>query len=153
MVDDGSEIRLNENQRRHFEVLLSRLEESVSKIQASLDGQNQPDVVLRVIEDDVPAAYRATARPLLEQLRRDIARLSRDLGLRPRRTSQRRVIAATLTAEAVRLEDSLASQMRGYGQVDPSLELYLDPRLEALARSLNELASLLDRHPHTRSTG
>jgi hypothetical protein len=63
--------------------------------------------------------------------------------------SRRRTISAILTAEAVRFEDSLASQMRGYGSVDSSVVQHLDPRLEDIARTLKVLASFL-KATHTR---
>jgi hypothetical protein len=77
--------------------------------------------------------------------------LSSLLDLRPRRVSLRRTTAAILTAEAVRFEDSFASQMRGYGPVDSSVMQHLDPRLEDIARILNMLATSL-KATHTRST-
>lgn len=140
-------IRLNANQRRHFEVLLARLEESLSRIESLMVDQGPLDSLMNVTEDDLPAAFRQTAPPLIEQLRREIGHLSGILELRPRRVSRRRTISAILTAEAVRFEDSLASQMRGYGLVDSSMVEHLDPRLAEIARVLNALASSL-RAPH-----
>jgi hypothetical protein len=150
MSDTPPAIRLNANQRRHYEVLFARLEESISKIQ-SLMVNEWPEYTMTVSEDDLPAAFRQTAPPQLDKLRREIAQLSNILDLRPRTASRRRTISAILTAEAVRFEDSLASQMRGYGQVDSSVRQHLDPRLENIARILNALASSL-RITHTRST-
>jgi hypothetical protein len=144
-------IRLNANQRRHYEVLFARLEESLSRIESLMVDEGLPEYTLSVTEDDLPPAFRKAARPLLDQLRREIAELSIILDLRPRRLSIRRTISAILTAEAVRFEDSLASQMRGYGTVDPSVEQHLDPRLEDMARTLNVLAKSL-KATHTRST-
>jgi hypothetical protein len=147
MADDPHVVRLNANQRRHYEVLFARLEESLARIESLMVEDVLSDGTMNVIEDDLPPAFRATARPLLDQLRREIARLAVLLELRPRRTSRRRAIAAILIADAVRFEDSLASQMRGYGAVDPSLPEHLDPRLENIAQVLNSLASLMRPTP------
>lgn len=144
-------IRLNANQRRHFEVLFARLEESLSRIESLMFDPELPDSVMNVTEDDLPPAFRTTAPPLIAQLRREIEHLTGMLELRPRRVSRRRTISAILTAEAVRFEDSLASQMRGYGLVDSSVVQHLDPRLEDIARTLNLLASSL-KITRTRST-
>ena len=151
MSDNPHAIQLNANQRRHYEVLFARLEESLSKIESLMVDEGLPAYTLSVTENDLPPAFRNTAPPLLDLLRREIAQLSIHLDLRPRRVSRRRTIAAILTAEAVRFEDSLASQMRGYGQVDSSVEQHLDPRLEDIARTLNVLALSL-KATHTRST-
>ena len=151
MSDAPGAIRLNANQRRHFEVLFARLEESLSRIESQMFDHELPDSLMNVTEDDLPPAFRKTAPPLIDQLRREISQLSGILDLRPRRVSRRRTISAILTAEAVRFEDSLASQMRGYGPVDSSMVEHLDPRLEDIARTLNALASSL-RAPQTRST-
>jgi hypothetical protein len=151
MSDIPYAIRLNANQRRHFEVLFARLEESLAKVESLMVDQGLPDFMMSVSEDDLPPAFRKTAPPVLDQLRRDIAQLSSILDLRPRMMSRRRTISAILTAEAVRFEDSLASQMRGYGAVDSSVVQHLDPRLEDMARTLTVLASSL-KPTHTRST-
>jgi hypothetical protein len=150
MSDIPYTIRLNANQRRHFEVLLARLEESLSRIESLMVDHGLPEQLMSVTEDDLPAAFRKTAPPVIDQLRREIEQLSIILDLRPRRVSRRRTVSAILTAEAVRFEDSLASQMRGYGAVDSSVVQYLDPRLEHIARTLNALASSL-KATHTRS--
>jgi hypothetical protein len=150
MSDIPYTIRLNANQRRHFEVLLARLEESLSRIESLMVDHGPPEHLMTVTEDDLPAAFRKTAPPVIDQLRREIEQLSIILDLRPRRVSRRRTVSAILTAEAVRFEDSLASQMRGYGAVDSSVVQYLDPRLEHIARTLNALASSL-KATHTRS--
>ena len=151
MPDNPYAIRLNANQRRHYEVLLTRFEESLSRIESLMADGARPEHILSITEDDLPPAFRETAAPRLDQLRHEIVQLSILLDLRPRRVSRRRTISAILTAEAVRFEDSLASQMRGYGQVDPSLEQHLDPRLEDIARTLEALASSL-KATHTRSS-
>ena len=150
MADAPYAVRLNANQRRHFEVLFARLEESLSKIESLMADHGGPDLALSVTEDDLPAAFRKTAPPLLVQLRHETGQLAVILDLRPRRVSRRRTISAILTAEAVRFEDSLASQMRGYGPVDSSVAQHLDPRLEAIARNLLTLALTLKATP-TRS--
>ena len=51
--------------------------------------------------------------------------------------------------KAIRLEDSLSSQLRGYGEVDPMVERYLDPALKEMARVLNTLASALEHSSHS----
>ncbi len=150
MTDNPYAIRLNANQRRHYEVLFARFEESLSRIESLMTDGGRPEHTLSVTEDDLPPAFRETAAPLLDQLRHEIVRLSILLELRPRRVSRRRIISAILTAEAVRFEDSLASQMRGYGQVDSTVEQHLDPRLEDIARTLEALASSL-KATHRRS--
>jgi hypothetical protein len=151
MSDNPSAIRLNANQRRHYEVLFARLEESLAKVESLIVDHGLAEHTLSVTVDDIPPAFRITAPPLIDQLRREIEQLSGTLGLRPGRVSRRRTISAILIAEAVRFEDSLASQMRGYGLVDSSVIQHLDPRLEYIARTLNVLASSL-KVTHTRST-
>ena len=143
MSDNESAIRLNANQRRHYEVLFSRLEESLSRIESLTVDHEWPQVTLTITENDLTPAFRTTAPRQLDQLRREIVQLSSILGLQPRRVSRRRIISAILTAEAVRFEDSLASHMRGYGAVHSSVAQQLDPRLEDIARTLSAMASTL----------
>lgn len=136
-------ITLNANQRRHFEVLFARLEDSLTKLEQAL-GERGASAVLTIMNDDVPPTFRASAALELPRIHAEIARLTLLLGLTPRVTSLRRTIGATLTAEAVRVEDSLSGQMRGYGAVDPSVGEQLDPVLTALAQSLRQLSAALN---------
>ena len=136
-------IQLNDNQRRHFEVLLSRLEDSLVTIEALLTAPRRRQ--LTQVTDDVPPGFRTLAEVEIPRLRGQVERMAVALGLRPNVVSLRRIIGATLTTDAVRVQDSLASQMRGYGAVDPSVAERLDPALLRLAESLQHLGSALKR--------
>ena len=135
-------IIINANQRRHFEVLFARLEDSLTKIEQSL-AERGASPHLTVVDDDVPRAFRATAKLELSLIRAEIARLTAELELTARVVSLRRTIGATLTAEAVRIEDSLSGQMRGDGSVDPTVAEQLDPVPTSLAQRLRQLSSAL----------
>lgn len=136
-------IVLNPHQRRHFEVLLARLEESLGKVEMLLGSPRATLPVLTVLIDDPPESFRERAVEVVRDLREQIVELARDLSVAPRTLSRSRAIAATLSAEAVRIEDSLSPQLRGYGDVHPSLSRELDPRLERIARALTALAAAL----------
>lgn len=142
----NQQIVLNTNQRRHFEVLFARLEDSITRIQGLLDRGGPGDHrILSLLDDDVPEGFGTTASDVLGQIRAQIAELTATLDLKPRRMSRRRAIAAALTSEAIRLEDSLSPQLRGYGALDPSVAQHLDPVLAEMASTLTRLASHL-RH-------
>ena len=136
-------IQLNDNQRRHFEVLLSRLEDSLATIETLLAAPRPRH--LTQVAADVSPAFRALAASEIPALRREVERIALALNLRPNIVSLRRIIGAALTTDAVRVEDSLSSQMRGYGAVDPTVAERLDPALLRLAQSLEVLASALKR--------
>jgi hypothetical protein len=142
VADQSPAIKLNANQRRHFEVLFSRLEDSLAKIERLLDSP-QFAQSLTLVEDDVPADFRASARAELPRIRSQVDELVAALALQPRTLSLRRIIGATLTTEAVRIEDSFSSHIRGYGQLDPSVGEHVDPALERLAGSLQRMAASL----------
>lgn len=143
MDDPLAGITLNDNQRRHFEVLLTRLEDSLSTIEMLLAAP--PRRRLTQLTDDVSPAFRTLAAAEVPRLRGQVERLAVALGLRPNVVSLRRVIGAALTTDAIRLEDSLSSQIRGYGAVDPSVAERLDPALRRLAESLQRIGSALKR--------
>lgn len=136
-------IVLNANQRRHFEVLFARLEDSLAKIEQAL-AERDAVPRLTIVDDDIPRAFRASAALELPRIRAEIARLASELALAPRVMSLRRTVGATLTAEAVRIEDSLSGQLRGYGSVDATVADQLDPALNALAQSLRHLSAALN---------
>lgn len=146
MSDSLPPIILNAHQRRHFEVLFARLEDSLTHVEALLEVADAPREVLAREELDVPAEFRELSAPVIEALRVQIRELAAALELRPRHLSRARAIAATLSAEAIRLEDSLSPRLRGYGEVDPSVPRHLDPALQAMARALGALAASLAHH-------
>ena len=133
-------ITLNNNQRRYFEVLFSRLEEALAKIERLLDDP-RPVQTLTLLENDVPESFRSQVREELPRIRAHVASLVAALEISPHRVSLKRTIAATLTAESIRLEDSSASHLRGYGKVDSSVGEVLDPALRALGQSLQRMAA------------
>jgi len=141
--DPLSGIEINDNQRRHYEVLLSRLEDSLTKVESLLSTPRPQQ--LTIVENDVSPAFRAHAESEIPRIRRQLERMARALSLQPRTVSLRRAISATLTTDAIRIEDSLSAHMRGYGAVDPSIAERLDPALLDLADSLVALAASLKR--------
>lgn len=145
MADARNSIVLNANQRRHFDVLFARLEDSLDKVGRLLGTPDEHSRVLTTVHDDVPPSFRAHARPLIADLRRQIVDLAEALSLEPRTVSTARVIGASLNAEAIRLEDSLSSQLQGYGVVHQSVPERLDPVIQAMAQTLNQLAATLQR--------
>ena len=150
MTDSSSRsIRLNEHQRRHFEVLFARLEESLDRVATMLTADVPTQQRLSVVEDDVPDGFPEHATPVLARLQARIAELANELQLRPRTLSRRRAIGATLSAEAIRLEDSLSAQLRGYGKVDEAVVVRLDPVLQEMASMLSALAAALNRPTRT----
>lgn len=143
MTDPGSSIILNANQRRHFEVLFARLEDSLEKVSTLLASRDDQRRVLTSVQHDVPPAFDKHAAPIIAELRRQLAALAMALSLEPRTISIARIIGASLNAEAIRLEDSLSPQLRGYGALDPSVPEQLDPIIQNMARELNELVAAL----------
>jgi len=140
-------IILNAHQRRHFEVLFGRLEESLTRIERLLaTTDSQRSNTLSIDAQDIPDSYRSYAAPILAALRKRIATLTSALALAPHPVSRARAVAATLTAESIRIEDSMSSQLRGYGVVDPSVVNHLDPALMDIAGTLRTLASTLSHH-------
>jgi hypothetical protein len=142
--DSSEELRvvLNAHQRRHFEVLFTRLEDSLARVESLLgEDAPAPGAMLSLSENDVPPGYRGHAAPILAALREQIGGLASALALHPRRVSRSRTIGATLNAEAIRVEDSLSRNLRGYGDVDPSVARLLDPILTGIARTLKDLAA------------
>jgi len=143
MEDLLAGVQLNDNQRRHFEVLLTRLEDSLSTIERLLAAP--PLRHLTQLSDDVSPDFRTLAEAEIPRLRGQVERMAVALGLRPNVVSLRRIIGAALTTDSVRLQDSLSPQMRGYGAVDASVAERLDPALLRLAESLRHLGSALKR--------
>jgi len=140
--EESDEIRLNDNQRRHYEILFSRLEQSLEQIERAIRGEPSNAQLTHTV-DDLPARFVADAQPLLTGIRAEMLAIASSLGLRPREISRRRTIQALISSEMNGVKDGLAGRLRGYGDVDASVARHLDPQLHRLHASLAELGQLL----------
>jgi hypothetical protein len=134
---------LNEPQHRHFAVFLSMLEDALSEINQLAGSRAGAEENLTLYDADLPDAFANSAEPSFRSIRREIAALARVLEIKPQHRSQRRTIRALLTAELVRLDDSYAHKLRGYGAVDPRARNALDPTLDRIRSELTALLDLL----------
>ena len=137
-----SEIRLNDNQRRHYAILFARLEHSLDQIERAIDDEPSRAHLTATVSD-LPSRFVAEAGPRITALRGMMLDLARSLGLRPRAVSRRRTIQALLSSEMNGVQDGLSSRLRGYGDVDPSVAEHLDPQLKQLQAGLAALGQLL----------
>lgn len=133
MPQDSTHPLLNEHQRRHFEVLLAGLEESLTFVEDLVARNDRADSTgLTRYESDLPPGLANSIRPVLTELRTRTTRLAAELALRGQTRSIARSIGAIVVGEMVRLEDSTSAQLRGYGAVDPRVTNVIEPELSAL---------------------
>src|SRR5512133_2440023 len=103
---DGDSL-LNANQRRHYEVVLARLEDALSHVappSPPLDGVESH--ALTRVDDDLPVGFRDAATPRIIRARAIIREAADRWELAPRTLSRRRAARAALTAQLIQLEDS-----------------------------------------------
>ena len=135
-------IRLNDNQRRHYEVLFSRLEQSLDQIERATRGEPAPSLMSRPI-DDLPERFTNESAPIIATVRGLLEEVAASLELRPREVSRRRTCEALITSEMIGVENGYARQLRGYGEIDPSVAERLDPTLEQVHAGLSALRNLI----------
>lgn len=135
---------LNEHQHRHFEVILATLEDTLVEVERLASGAPARSLHLTQYDDDLPPNLAANAQPALASARHDVARLTSQLRIRPRRLSIARSIRALLISEIVRLEDSTSRALAGYGEVNPRVARELEPALSDLRSALASIIDLLD---------
>jgi hypothetical protein len=136
-------IVLNANQRRHFEVIFAGLDASLERILDLVDGRAS-GALLRPVTGDLPNGFADAARDAAVRVRAMIAGVASDAELAARPVSRQQTCRATLTSEIVRLDESGAAQLRGYGAVDPSMAEHLDPVVRSIRDELASLRALLD---------
>jgi len=139
---DLAGVALNANQRRHYGILLTGLETTLSKIEAAVNDGPRASA-LGTVASDLPLSFRDSAQPLLRSIRDDIQRLADGLSLETHPVSQRQTCRALLTSEINRIEESYSSHLRGYGAVDDSVGASLDPVLRGMRAELGQLVALL----------
>jgi hypothetical protein len=142
MTNDEGAARLNESQRRHYEVLFARLERTLVQLESAARGDDA-GTVLTVVERDLPPRFAQEAPVAIAEARRQLAALAQTLSLRPRAESRRRICRALITSDLNGLTDATSARLRGFGEVDPSIATHLDPALERLRLTVSRLAELL----------
>jgi hypothetical protein len=142
MPDKRDAIRLNDNQRRHYEVMFARLEQSLDQIERATRGEPEPSRMSRPI-DDLPERFTRESAPIIATVRALLKDVARALELRPRELSRRRTAEALMTSEMISVENGYASRLRGYGEMDPSVAEHLDPTLGQVHAGLAALRDLL----------
>jgi hypothetical protein len=94
-------------------------------------------------DDDVPAELRNSLPHVLESLREEIVALAGLLAVEPIHRSRSRLVRAMVTSEIVRLDDSYAKKLKGYGPVDPRAKEVIDPHLDRIRAALAKLLATL----------
>lgn len=138
---------LNPNQRRHFEVLFSMLEEELIRVERLSREPASSAGALTIVEDDLPPDFAARAQPLVAATRRLVSELAAHLRLGPRRISRRRRVHAMVTAGIIRIDDSSPEELRGYGALDPRFISEVGPALASIRSSLEALSALVAETP------
>ncbi len=134
---------LNEPQRRHFAVMLASLEESLHRIEM-LAGDDTPDARrLTQLQHDVADDFLPRTAPVVAALRAQLNELADAMDLGAHHQSKARTIGALLTSQMLRVQDSYARKLRGYGTVDPRLAPELDPIMESMERMIAALRAEL----------
>lgn len=147
-ADSGSTPLLNEPQRRHFEVFLSMLETALNEVEMlGSDAPPAPEESLVVQDSDLPKDFSTRAHPAVQVIRRQITSLGRTLDIKPRHISRARRVKALLTAELVRLDDTYARKLRGYGAVSPRIAAEIDPVLDRIRTEIVDLLLACERQP------
>jgi hypothetical protein len=142
MTNHEGAARLNDSQRRHYEVLFARLERTLVQLEAAARGDDA-QTALTVVEHDLPAQFVQQAPEVITEARRQLAALAEVLPLRPRVESRRRICRALITSDLNGLTDATSARLKGFGTVDESIATHLDPALENLRATVSRLADLL----------
>ena len=151
---DGPSLHLNESQRRHFAVVLAKLEDTLDEVDrlARPAAQTQRSS-LTLLADDLPSDFASRTAAVSSTVRGRIADLAAQLGLAPQRASRLRTVRALLHAETVCLQDSLSRALKGYGALDPRAPDVIDPALAELIALLGTMLRAIDAQPATESSG
>ena len=135
---------LNENQRRHYYVLLSMLAQSMARLEAIASSRPPGDAAFVTYDDDLPDDFLERIEPHIRTVHEMLGRLAQTLNVEPKRISRRNSVRAVLVTEIVRIEDSLSGGLRGYGEVDPRVRGVLDPMLQGVIRELQKVRGVLE---------
>jgi len=150
---DAPNVSLTESQRRHFEVVLAKLEGTLDEVdRLARPGAPTQRSSLTLLVDDVPPDFGPRIAAVSNTLRGRIAALAAQLGLAPQPASRSRTVRALLIGETVRLQDSVSRALKGYGALDPRAPAVIDPAIGELIALLGTILRALDTRPNSESS-
>ena len=151
MIEDaGPNLHLNESQRRHFAVVLGKLEDTLDEVdRLARPGAQTQRRSLTLLADDLPPDFGSRTAAVSTTVRARIADLAAQLGVAPQPASRSRTVRALLIGETVRLQDSVSRALKGYGALDPRAPEVIDPALGELIALLGTILRALDTQPNT----
>jgi len=121
----------------HFKTV----EEYLRVVESWLDGAQG---IFYSAEAELSEERRQRVRALIGEVLAGLDRIRRELGLQPEEVSALGVMRAYLSELWVSLVETRGRYLRGYGQVPPDLEHYLDDRIGGLESQVNEIRRLVD---------
>ncbi|HEY6293220.1 MAG TPA: hypothetical protein VI455_16835 [Terriglobia bacterium] len=126
----------------HFKTV----EEYLRVVESWLDGVQG---VFYSAEAELSQDRRDRVRTLIGEVLEGLGRIRQELGLQPEEVSSLGVMRAYLSELWVSLVETRGRYLRGYGEVAPELEHYLDDRIAGLESRVNEIRRLVEGPPRT----
>jgi hypothetical protein len=134
---------LNEPQRRHLGVTLSRIQTLLQNIRHLIAAPASPGGLITEV-NDLPDEFAREAPAHLLAIESELGALAAQFGIPARERSRYRWVRAVLGNSIDNLEDTRPAKLHPYGPVHPELEALLDPTLRDLQRRLRDLLLLLE---------
>ncbi len=132
----AGKLKLGENHRRVFSIVLRGLEQMCMEIESWLE--KRPGLLCRV-EMDLSSEQQEDLRQLVGRMRAEIRRLAAEIEVDPGVKSVRRAVRAVLSSNIVQLEESDASRLRGYGQLSEEAAIKIDAEMAHLIALLEQM--------------
>lgn len=129
---------LNAAQRTNLGIVMRMIEEKMRAIEFRLSHPSEHALMFDV-RDDLPPMMTGVLREKIAEVYALIEWLRDGLGLPREVKTASQDVRTGLAQRWVSLQESVAEQLRRYGEVDPSVAPVLDPKIEALARLMIEM--------------
>jgi hypothetical protein len=133
---------LNENQRRAVSVTFRTVEQYLHTIEQMLATQDYSGILVDW-RNNVSVSQKDLLAAKISEAMEKIRMLSDQFSLEKTRKHARQNISAELSYCWEILQGVKAKRLKGYGEVDSSLEHTLDPQIDILVAILGEMQSLL----------
>ena len=137
-------MQLGESFKRGIEITLVALDEALCEFEQWAQGREQQSVFYSE-RNTLSAAQRDEILSEVAGMREMLRELQIGLGLEGRVRGGANDIWGKCAILAVNLEELKGKHLAGYGEPPPELVEYLDPRMERLIASLNNIFRLTEK--------
>ena len=136
-------MKLTESQINHLRAVLLTVERRLDEI-SELCEINEKQGILYLIKNSLNEQKAKQVQDKITDIKKVIEQLTKQLNLKKEKRYTKRIIVSYLSVSWADLCSIESKEMKAYGDVDESVKMELDPLINQLIKSVDEIVDLIN---------